>query len=248
VVPIATAPPGGTVTRDAFEMVSRAILEGLADLGPFDGVLMARHGASVPDEHPDADGELIRRVRAAVGPRVSIRVVHDPHGDISSAQVGYATVTLAWQADRHVDCREQGLACANLVVRTFRGGIRPVQAIEKPPLALDIQCQGTTTDMFDAGLATAIDLDGGGPVMLTPRAVPAAGAGQYGPLGIDPADHRVVVSKAVHSTRDGYPMGQGFIPVDTPGLAASDLSRSTHHHRRVPMLPWEPGAMYHPQP
>jgi len=101
---------------------------------------------------------------------------------------------------------------------------------------------------FDAGLATAVDLDGGGTVMLTTRAVPAAGAGQYGPLGIDVADHRIIVSKAVYSTRDGYPMGQGFIPVDTPGLAASDLTRFTYRRRRVPMLPWEPDATYDPQP
>ena len=32
--------------------------------GPFDGVLMAQHGASVSEEHPDADAEMIRRVRA----------------------------------------------------------------------------------------------------------------------------------------------------------------------------------------
>lgn len=433
VVPVAfaTAPPGGIITHGAFEMVSRAILEGLAELGPFDGVLMAQHGAAVTDDHADADAELIRRVRAAIGPRLPIGVVHDTHGNISPAQVAPATVTLAWQTNPHVDCREQGLACADLVVRTIRGEIQPVQAIEKPPLALDILCQGTTTDpmrtflaaarglerepgmlsatigegfpyadvphlgmafvaisdrdprlaragalrlvrlawemraqctttaltpdeaidqalastdprpvvlldvgdnvgagtpgdgtvlldalirrgapsflcsihdpgaviatatvgarvdvqvgartddlhgapvrivgttralaedrwedrqasggwvAFDAGRATAIDLDGGGTVMLTSRAVPAAGAGQYGPLGIDPASHRIIVSKAVHSTRDGYAMGQGFIPVDTPGLAASDLSRFTYHHRRVPMLPWEPGATYHPQP
>ena len=83
---------------------------------------------------------------------------------------------------------------------------------------------------------------------LTTKAVPAAGAGQYAAMGVEAADQRIIVSKAVYSTRDGYPMGQDFIPVDTPGLAASNLSRFRYLHRRVPMLPWEPDATYDPQP
>jgi microcystin degradation protein MlrC len=34
-------------------------------------------------------------------------------------------------------------------------------------------------------------------------------------------------------------MASGFIAVDTPGLAAANLSRFTVHHRRVPMFPFE---------
>jgi microcystin degradation protein MlrC len=97
---------------------------------------------------------------------------------------------------------------------------------------------------FDAGPATIVDLDGGGTILLTTRAVPAAGAGQFAALGVDAANHRIIVSKAVYSTRDGYPMASGFIPVDTPGLAASNLRRFLYHHRRRPMLPFEPDATY----
>jgi microcystin degradation protein MlrC len=63
-------------------------------------------------------------------------------------------------------------------------------------------------------------------------------------MGVDPAEHRIIVSKAVYSTRNGYPMASGFIPVDTPGLAASNLNRFTYHHRRRPMLPFEPDTTY----
>ena len=38
------------------------ILEALDAEGPFDGVLMAQHGASVAEDFPDADAEMIRRV------------------------------------------------------------------------------------------------------------------------------------------------------------------------------------------
>lgn len=33
-----------------------------------------------------------------------------------------------------------------------------------------------------------------------------------------------------------------LIMVDKPGVAASNPSRFTYHHRRVPMLPFEPVA------
>jgi microcystin degradation protein MlrC len=97
---------------------------------------------------------------------------------------------------------------------------------------------------FDAGLSTVVDLDGGGTVLLTTNLVPAAGAGQYSALGVDPAEYRIIVSKAVYSTRDGYPMAQGFLVVDTPGLAAANLSHFTYHHRRRPMFPFERDATY----
>lgn len=429
VVPLvfATTPPSGTITAEAFEAISDQMLAALDEAGPFDGVLMAQHGASVSEEHLDADAELIRRVQEHVGAGVPIGVVVDTHGNISEAQVAAATVTLAWQTNPHVDCRERALTCVDLIARTIRGEISPVQAVERPPLALNILGQGSadepmrtflaaardlekepgilsasigegfpyadvphmgmafvaiadgdarlaregarqlarlaweqrekcdltapsadqaittalastdprpvvlldvgdnvgagtpgdstvllealmrrqvpsllltlydpaavqqsarigarvdlevggkTDDLhgrpvrirgvtravgpdrwedrkasggwvsFDAGLATVIDLDGGGTVLLTTEAVPAAGAGQYAAMGIDAADHRIIVSKAVFSTRDGYPMAQGFIPVDTPGLAASNLSRFTYRHRPVPLYPLERDATY----
>jgi microcystin degradation protein MlrC len=97
---------------------------------------------------------------------------------------------------------------------------------------------------FDAGLSTVVDIDGGGTVLLTTEAVPAAGSGQYAALGVDAADYRIVVSKAVYSTRDGYPMAQGFLVVDTPGLAAANLSHFTYQHRRRPLFPLERDARY----
>jgi microcystin degradation protein MlrC len=370
---------------------------------------------------------MIQRVRNAVGPRVPVGVVHDTHGNISPAQIAPSTVTRLWQTNPHVDARDQGVACAELIVRTIRGEISPVQAIEKPPMALNILRQGTVDDpmrtflaaardvaaepgmlsasigegfpyadvphlgmafvaisdgdpgraqaaarrlarlawemredcdgnapppdeaitqalnaadprptvlldvgdnvgagtpgdstvlleallrrrvpsflmalfdpgavaatstvgarvdlevgaktdelhgrpvrirgvtravgqdawedrkasggwvSFDAGLSTIVDLDGGGTILLTTKAVPASGAGQYGALGVDAADYRIIVSKAVYSTRDGYPMAQGFITVDTPGLAAANMKYFDYRHRRRPLFPLERDATY----
>src|SRR6476660_2517513 len=49
--------------------IAGAQIAKLREEGPFDGVLMAQHGACVAEGYPDGDAEMIRRVREVVGPR-----------------------------------------------------------------------------------------------------------------------------------------------------------------------------------
>src|SRR5262245_61935235 len=69
--------PNGTITRDAFDRISGEMLRLLRERGPWDGVLLAQHGAAVAEGVPDMDGELAARVRALVGPDVPIGVAPD---------------------------------------------------------------------------------------------------------------------------------------------------------------------------
>ncbi len=145
VVPIgfASTHPGGTWPAATFERIAGGQLARLAAEGPFDGVLMAQHGAMVAEGYPDADAEFIRRVRAIVGPRVPIGNVMDTHGNVSPAQVHAADITLLWRTNPHMDCRARGLECARLVAQTVRGEIEPVQAVINPPMAANILAQNT---------------------------------------------------------------------------------------------------------
>src|SRR4030095_9474858 len=45
--------PNGTITRDAFDRISGEMLDLLKQHGPWDGVLLAQHGAAVSEEFPD---------------------------------------------------------------------------------------------------------------------------------------------------------------------------------------------------
>ena len=81
--------------------------------------------------------------------------MHDTHGNISPAQIEPATVTLLWQTNPHVDCRERALRTAELIAQTVRGEIEPIQAIEKPPIALNILVQGTSMEPMRTFLAAA---------------------------------------------------------------------------------------------
>ncbi len=145
VVPLlfATTEPCGTISRDAFETIVAEMLALLRGRGPWDGVLLAQHGAAVSEEFPDADGEIAARVRALVGPRVPVGVAPDMHANLSPKLVDNVDVTVVYRTNPHLDPRQRASECAELVIGTIRGKIRPVQALEMPPLVVNIVKQFT---------------------------------------------------------------------------------------------------------
>src|SRR5438128_5243728 len=64
----AAAMPSGMVTREAYTHLRDDLLERLHAALPVDGVLLALHGAMVADGELDCEGDILRRVRALVGP------------------------------------------------------------------------------------------------------------------------------------------------------------------------------------
>lgn len=162
VVPLlfASTGPCGTITRDAFERIVGEMLERLGEAGPWDGVLLAQHGAAVADGFPDADGEVAARVRRAVGPDVPVGMSLDMHGNLTERMVASTTVTNVYLTNPHLDARARGLDCAGLIVRAVRQEIRPVQALETPPVVINIVKQFTGEEpmkglMTDAMAAAA---------------------------------------------------------------------------------------------
>ena len=168
VVPIgfAATHPGGTWPAATFERIAGAQLALLEAEGPFDGILMAQHGAMVTEGFPDADAEFIRRVRAVVGDRVPIGNVMDTHGNVSPAQVHAADITLLWRTNPHMDCRDRGLQVAQLIARTVRGEIEPVQAVVNPPMGANILAQNTDDDPMRGLLREALELTEATPGLL----------------------------------------------------------------------------------
>ena len=128
----------GTMTAEAFERLADEITEALVSRGPFDVVLLAQHGAAVADGHPDADGELVARVRATVGADVVLGVGLDLHGNIAPRVVDIADVAVGYRENPHRDPRVRGAECAALALAAARGEVRPVQRLVRLPMVVPI--------------------------------------------------------------------------------------------------------------
>ena len=146
--------PTGPSTTEAFGHVVDRIVAALRREGPFDGVLCALHGSAVCESVPDADGELLRRVREVVGPSTPVGAVLDMHANVSAQMVAHADVITAYQTNPHIDASDRGLQCAALVAAAARGEIRPQVVVVAIPAAIDILRQGTD----DEPLATILRL------------------------------------------------------------------------------------------
>ena len=136
--------PMGTITAEALDTITDRLLEALDAEGPWDAVLLALHGAAASEVHRDADGEILERVRALVGDEVPIGVTYDMHANVSDRMVHAATVVTIYMTNPHIDARLRARQCADLIFRVVRGEIRPVMALETPPLAVNILRQGTS--------------------------------------------------------------------------------------------------------
>jgi microcystin degradation protein MlrC len=160
VVPLyyARTGPIGTITADAYARITREMAEELKANGPFDGVLLAQHGAAVSADFPDADAECAARIRAIVGPDIPIGISHDMHGNISKRLIEVTNVCTVYRSNPHLDPKARAYECAELIVRTVRGEIRPVQSIETPPLVINILKQGTAEEPMKSMVANCLEV------------------------------------------------------------------------------------------
>jgi microcystin degradation protein MlrC len=84
IIPIAwtMAQPAGAVTAHAFERMSATLVDGYRRSGA-DVIYCELHGAMVAEGYDDAEGELLRRIRAVVGPDVTVVGTLDLHVNMS---------------------------------------------------------------------------------------------------------------------------------------------------------------------
>ncbi|MGC9349139.1 MAG: M81 family metallopeptidase [Anaerolineae bacterium] len=133
----ATAVPAGLVTAEAYEALTGAFLERLEDALPVDGVALALHGAMVAEGCDDCEGDILRRIRALVGPNCPIVSTLDMHGNLSPTMVENASVLVAYDQNPHLDTRERGIEAAQIVHRLIEEKLQPAASLAKPPLLLN---------------------------------------------------------------------------------------------------------------
>jgi microcystin degradation protein MlrC len=126
VVPLAWtfANPAGPVQDEAFERIGALICAALShalDAAPLDGVYLDLHGAAVVDSFPDAEGELLRRVRAIVGD-LPLTISLDPHANLTAQMVTLADAVVPFRTYPHVDMKDAGAQAMRLLLRRIERG------------------------------------------------------------------------------------------------------------------------------
>jgi len=134
----------GTVERASFEILLGEILERLAAAGPVDGVYLALHGAMILEDEPDAEAEIVRRVRAALPPGTPVAVSLDLHGHITAAMIQPDVAYIGYREFPHIDMYETGYRTAQLLVDWVNGKVKPVMALAKKHMVVSPDSARTT--------------------------------------------------------------------------------------------------------
>ena len=121
VVPLAwsLANPAGPVQDEAFERIAALICAALSralDAGSLDGVYLDLHGAAVAESFPDAEGEILRRVRAIVGD-LPLTISLDPHANLTGQMVALADAVVPFRTYPHIDMKDAGAQAMRLLLQ-----------------------------------------------------------------------------------------------------------------------------------
>ncbi len=155
---MAWATPSGPVEDAVLDEVTDRLIADIKSTH-VDGLLLALHGAMVTDKYPDADAEVLRRLRAALGPDLPIGVSLDFHANCPAELADHANVLVGYQTYPHIDQRPRGLLTAELLTRAIRREIQPVCHVAKRPMIANILGQATDREPMKGLMALAREVE-----------------------------------------------------------------------------------------
>lgn len=116
----AAATPSGLVTATTLETFIGELLAAARRAPAPEAVLLFLHGAMVAETALDGDGEILKRIRGAVGPDVPIAATLDLHANVTDLMAASADLLVSYRTYPHVDLRERGREAGDLLERALR--------------------------------------------------------------------------------------------------------------------------------
>ncbi|MER9548347.1 M81 family metallopeptidase [Mesorhizobium sp. M0322] len=144
-VPIlwAAAEPTSLVSDDAFERIATAICNGIAAAVKLDAVYLDLHGAMVVQSYEDGEGELLRRVRAIVGPELPVVISLDLHANVTETMVELCDGITLYRTYPHIDMAATGRRAFGLLEQRIRHERPLAKAFRKTPFLIPLASQCT---------------------------------------------------------------------------------------------------------
>lgn len=140
------ASPSAHVTAETFEALTDELVSRIAASLPVDGVYLDLHGAMVSEAFDDGEGEVLRRVRAAIGPDVPLVASLDLHGNVTPLMMAMADGLVAYRTYPHVDMAETGSRAAAFLASLLGTRRRPAKAFRQIPYLIPIAWQATAME------------------------------------------------------------------------------------------------------
>ncbi len=137
----ANATPSAEVTEEAYERIAGQIIEDLEALlasGALDAVYLDLHGAMVSEHLQDGEGELLGRVREAIGAERPLVASLDLHANVSPEMVERADALIAFRTYPHVDMAETGARAARHLDALLTGSRARHKAFRQLPFLIPI--------------------------------------------------------------------------------------------------------------
>jgi len=141
----AGAMPGGVVERSAYEEFKQAVLE-KAHAHDIDGVCLYLHGAMRAEGLDYCENDLLRDLRAKVGPNVPITIALDMHANIVAEMVANVDAMVAYHTAPHIDAFETGERAANMLLQILTQGVQTRIGFAKIPFLLPGEMAQTSLD------------------------------------------------------------------------------------------------------
>jgi microcystin degradation protein MlrC len=134
---------GGLVTRDAFERIAAELVGHLSREIPVDAVYLDLHGAMVTEDFEDGEGELLRRIRAALSVHVPIVLSLDYHANVTRQMVQHTDGLVGYYTYPHVDREQTGRRAAKVLSTVLERGQPSGRALRKIPFLIPLNFQST---------------------------------------------------------------------------------------------------------
>ena len=226
------AVPSAQVEKDAFERITAMLLAALEAAGPVDAVYLDLHGAMVTEHLEDGEGELLARLRQAVGANTPLVASLDLHANVSPRMLTESDALVSYQTYPHVDMAETGARTHTLLARLGEGN-RPAKAMRRADYLMPLVWQ--CTDMEPArGLAARcreLAVGEGVRSMSLAYGFPPADIYDCGPAVLAYADDQATadavadaLAEAVAAAEPGF-AGHIYMPVEAVALARAPARR-----------------------
>lgn len=124
----------GRIVQSDFRALVDELLEALRAAGRVDGVLLALHGAWAAEGIDSADGYVLQKVRARVGPDIPIVASLDLHASVARSMTSSADALVGYRTCPHVDTADTGRRAAELMIAATAGKKHLTLAARKLPL------------------------------------------------------------------------------------------------------------------